>query len=291
MNKKSKSLRVNDAPMYNYLQAIYMSFYSRSLYVDVAKRWKGFGALYLLLVISIASIPLSARIMYDFNQYFDQQMILPLTELPPLYVQNGGVVFDKPMPYVVKNKTGAVVAIVDTTGKVKNIDQTYPELTVLITKDKLYFRPPKFHLFSNTPVPLKQQDTFVQPLDKASNEVFDAKAWVASSGIMNLKLMTEILVYPLIVMFLFGLYVVFMLGLAFIGQLFAQIIFKFKVPYKMAARVFSVASTVQIAVFFIVLTAGIVVPGAGLLYMVLLAVYFNYGILCVKRESTKLVRE
>lgn len=291
MRKKNQSMRVIDAPMYSYWRAIYMSFYSSRLYVDVAKRWQGFGILYLLLVIAIASIPLSARIIYDFNRYFDEQMILPLTKLPPLYVQNGGVVFDKPMPYLIKNKTGAIVAIVDTTGKIKNMDNVYPQLTVLITKDKLYFRPPKFHLFFDTPTPTKSEDTFVQPLDKSSNEVFDAKAWIASSGIMTLKFMTELFVYPLVMTFLFGLYVVFMLALAFIGQLFAQIIFKFKIPYKMAARVLLVASTVQITVFFILLTTSVVFSGTGLLYMVLLAVYFNYGILCVKRESNKMVRE
>lgn len=291
MSKKNQAMRVIDEPMYSYWQALFMSFYSGSLYVDVAKRWRGFGVLYLLLVIAIASIPLSVRIIYDFNQYFDEQMVLPLTKLPPLYVQNGGVVFDKPMPFFIKNKTGAVVAIVDTTGKVKNIDSTYPQLTILITKDKLYYRPPKFHLFFDASRAMKAEDTLVQPLDKASNEVFDGKAWIASSGIMTLKLITELLVYPLIMMFLFGMYVVLMLALAFIGQLFAQIIFKFRVPYKMAARIFLVASTVQVAVFFTLLTTNVVFPGVGLLYMVLLAVYFNYGVLCVKRESSKMVRE
>jgi hypothetical protein len=291
MSKKNQSMRVIDAPMYNYWQALYMSFYSGRLYVDVAKRWRGFGVLYLLLVIAITSIPLSLRIVYDFNQYFDEQMILPLTKIPPLYVQNGGVLFDKPMPFFIKNKAGAVVAIVDTTGKVKSIDSTYPQLSILITKNKLYFRPPRFHLFFDAPKEMRPEDTFVQPVDKASNEVFDAKAWISSSGIMTLKRMTELFVYPLVMMFIFGLYVVLMLALAFLGQLFAVIIFKFKMPYKMAARIFLVASTVQIVVFFTLLTSNVVIPGIGFLYMVLLAVYFNYGILCVKRESTKMVRQ
>lgn len=291
MNKKSQTLRVSDAPIYSYWQALFMSFYSRRLYVDVAKRWQGFGVLYLLLVIAIATIPLSARIIYDFHQYFDEQMVLPLSKLPPLYVQNGEVVFDKPMPFFMKNRAGAVVAIVDTTGKIKNIDPTYPELTILITKDKLYFRPPKFHLFLGAPPQTKPDDVFMQPLDKSSNEVFDGKAWVQSSGILKLRFMTELLVYPLIAMFLFGMYAVLLLALAFIGQLFAHIIFKFKLPYKMAARLFLVGSTAQIVVFFTLLTANMFFTGVGFLYMILLAVYFNYAVLCVKHESNKLVRE
>ena len=75
MIKKKQTLRPLDAPIYNYWQALYRSFYSGRLYIDVIKRWRGFGALYLLLAISLASIPLSLRIMVDFNHYFEKKMI------------------------------------------------------------------------------------------------------------------------------------------------------------------------------------------------------------------------
>jgi hypothetical protein len=291
MSKKKQALQVTDKPIYSYWQALFMSFYSGRLYVDVAKRWKGLGILYLFLLITIVSIPLSARIVYDFHQYFDQQMVMPLAKLPTMYVQNGQVVFDKPMPYFIKNNAGAVVTIVDTTGQITSIDASYPQLTILITKNKLYFRPPKFHLFLDTIEQTKTGDIFVQPMDKSGNEVFDGGAWIESSGILKLRLLTEVIIYPLILMFIYGMYALLMLALAFIGQLFAQIIFKFKLPYKMAARMFLVAATPQIVVFFALLTTNMFFTGVGLLYMVLLAVYFYYAVLCVKRESNKLVRE
>lgn len=290
MRKKNQKLRVIDAPMYNYWQALVMSFYSSRLYVDVGKRWRHFGILYLLFVIALASIPLSARIIYDFERVFENEMLMPISKLPLLYIQNGKVVFDKPMPFFIKNEKNAVVAIIDTTGKINQISSNYPDLTILVTKDQLYFRSPKFPLFFQEKQPGEAADIYVQSFSKASNEVFNGKTWIATSGVLKLKIITEMLLYPLLVMFIFGIYIGLMFAIAFIGQLFSQIIFKFKLPYREATRILMVASTVQIVVFFTLLTSNTKFPGTGMLYMVLLAVYFNYGVLCVKKASNKMVR-
>ena len=290
MSNKKNNLRLVDAPIYRYWQALYLSFFSRRLYIDVAKRWRGYGVLYLLLVIAIASIPLSARIIFDFNQYFNEQLVLPLERFPSLLVQNGEVSFDSPMPYLIKNKTGGIVAIIDTTGKVEKMSSAYPELTILVTKDKLYFRPPKFHIFFIAPVPTAGDEVYIQPFNKKSNEVFVGKEWVQSSGLLKIKFMTECLVYPLLTMFVFGLYLAFMITIAFIGQLFAIIVFKFRLTFKNACRLFLVASTAQVFLFFITLTTNTVFPGIGFFYMIILALYFNYVILIVRRESNKMVR-
>ena len=41
--KIKNKLKLIDAPVYRYWDALYMSFYSRRLYVDVGKRWRGLG--------------------------------------------------------------------------------------------------------------------------------------------------------------------------------------------------------------------------------------------------------
>lgn len=289
MAKKSKQMQTLEMPLYTYWQALYLAFYSSRLYVDVFKRWRGYGVLYLLLVIAIATIPLSLRIIYYFNHYFDEQMIAPLKQLPTLYIQNGHVVFDKPMPYFIKNKKGDVVALIDTTGTVKGMDKTYPELTVLITKDKLYFRPPKFRLFFKEQDELKGDNIYAQSLSKQSNEVFIGKEWVETSGVLKLKWVAALLVYPLMTGFIFGLYVIVLLFLAFTGQLFSIIIFKFKMSFKETCRLFLVAATAQTFILFLFMALNITLPLSGFSYIALLAVYFSYAALSVKRESKKLV--
>ena len=290
MRKNKQKLRVADTPIYGYWQALYMSFYSSQLYVDVGKRWQNFGFLYLFFVIALASIPFSARIIYDFQHDFNEQILLPISKLPLIYIQSGNVVFDKPMPYFIKNEKGDIVTIVDTTGKVTRINSDYPQLTMLITKNKIFFRAPKFALFFQEIEQTNPQEVIEQSLSKSSNEVFNGKTWIATNGVLKLRLLTELSLYPLAVMFIYGIYIILMLALSFIGQLFTQIIFKFKLPYQAATRLMIMASTIQIIVFFILLTTNTFFHGTGLLYMILLAIYFNFGVISFKRESMKMVR-
>ena len=288
--KNKQNLRLIDAPIYRYWQALYLAFYSRRLYVDVVKRWRGYGLLYFLLVIAICAVPLSARIILQFNQFFNEQIVFPLKKLPLLYIQNGNVVFDKPMPYLIKNNKGETVTIIDTTGTVSGMNKLYPQLTVLITKDKIYFRPPKFQLFLNDPTQQIGESVYIQPISKDTNEVFVGKKWVAASGVLTLKWGAILLVYPFIIGFVYGMCLVFMLFLSFVGQLISIIIFKFKLKLKESCRLLLVAATPQVAIFFALHTVYGPLQGEQALYTILLAAYFSYAVISVKRESKKMVR-
>jgi hypothetical protein len=295
INKK-QNLRVIDAPIYRYWQALYLAFFSRQLYLDVAKRWRGWGVLYMVLLIAIATLPLTVRFIIHFNKAFDEQVIASINELPPLYVQNGQIVIDKPMPYLVKNNQGDIVAIIDTTGKIKKMNHTYPKLVVLITKKDVYFRPPLVDLFVAIPGNMGKSDEedsngiFSRSLSKDMNEVFVGKEWVASSGILKLKWIANLLAYPLMLGYIFGLFVVPAFFFAFIGQLLSIIVFKFKLSFKDTSRLFLVAATPDIVVFFVQRIANITLPGQHFYNVVLLAAYFSFAVLSVRRESRKMVR-
>lgn len=289
MRKKKQPMRLIDKPLYSYWQALYLSLFSRRLYIDVAKRWRGYGLLYLLLVVAIACIPLSARIIYNFNHYFDEQMLSPLKKLPVLYIQNGKVQFDKPMPYFIKNKQGKIVVIIDTTGAITGMNEMYPDLTILITKDTIIFRPPKFQLYLAKPQDLKGENVYAQRLNKESNEVFDAKQWIKTSGINHVKWVAEVLVYPLVTGFAFGMDIVILFFFSLIGQLLSIIVFKYKISFKESCRLFLVAATAQVAVVFIFLAANITLSGIGYFFLVLSFVYYCFAVLSVRRESQKMV--
>ncbi len=162
-----------------------MSFYSGRLYVDVAKRWKGFGILYLLLVMSVATIPLSIRLIYDFNDYLNQNMIIPINKLPQLVIQNGEVQFNKPMPYLIKNDKGQVVDIIDTTGKITSFTDNYPNAVFLLLKNKIVTRMPPFKTFLNSTsnkVTIKEQN-----LNPNDNEIFVGKDWLVTGKFTKLN--------------------------------------------------------------------------------------------------------
>lgn len=274
--------------IYSYWQSFYMAWYSRRLYVDVAKRWRGLGFFYLLLLIAIASIPVSVRIVIDFNRYVNEQIISPIEKIPPLTIQNGELIFDKDMPYLIKNKAGAVVIAIDSNGVVKDMDSTYPKLMLLITKHKLYFRMPEIKVFFN-PQDKQPAPPTVETLDKHDSEIFVAKDWVKNSGLLRLKWLITVMIYPMLVSFLFGLFYTFFLILAMLGQVFSWLIFKYKLSFKEAARLLVVACTAQVTIFLILLSVNLLFQGMGLLALIMNATYFSYAVLSVKRESKMMV--
>ena len=79
---KKSVLKPIDKPAYSYWSALWKSFYSRRLYVDVGKRWSGFGILYLLLVIALLSLPFYLRVLQSVNQSFQEQIIEPSVKIP-----------------------------------------------------------------------------------------------------------------------------------------------------------------------------------------------------------------
>ncbi len=291
MRKKGNSLKLVDAPLFSYWQALYMSFYSKSLYVDVVKRWQGLGVLYLLLVIALVMIPVSARMMIDFNRYFDAHVLEPLKMLPPLVIQNGKVQFDEPMPYYVKNSDMQITAIIDTTGHIKELSEAYPDATFLVTKTKLFFRPPLSPISAHFGKKLSQQTVSSQSFGNNTNEMFVGKEWVNARGLYMLKWVSIAMVYPVVAVLIYSMYVVFLLLFAFIGLLFSIIIFQFKMGFQQACRVFLVAATPQVCLFVTFLTLNIQIPNIGILYVILLSLYYSYAIIALKREGTRLVHQ
>lgn len=289
MFARKKSLRLIDAPVYRYWQAFYMSFYSKLLYKDVNDRWRGYGVLYAFTLIVFLSIPLTIKVVITFNSYFQNEVIDPISKIPNLYVQQGQIIFDKPMPYKITNSLNEVVGIIDTTGEVTGYTNKYPHLSMLITREKIYFKPPKPNFFFSSRLANDDDQILEQVIDSNANQVFKGEDWLKSSKIMEIKLFSDFLIYPLMVMFFFGLYIVLLFVFGLLGQLFAVIFFDKKLKYKNAVRVFSVASTPEIFVFYMSLTFNLVFPGIGFLYIALLAIYFSYGIISIKSTSNKLV--
>ncbi|KTD21632.1 DUF1189 family protein [Legionella londiniensis] len=288
MTESKQDLKSINAPLYGYLKALYLSFFSQRLYKDVGNRWRGYGVVYLLLLLAILSIPISLRIMLDFNEYFNQNLIEPLRKLPPIMVQNGEVNFDKPMPYIIKNEKGEPIVIIDTEGKFKTIFNQFPKLAILITKNKIYHRIIRPRLFFANEAPLPDE-VAVQPLSKESNEIFVAKDWLETSGVLKFKYFAMMVIYPLVLCFFFVFYLSTLLVFAFLGQLLARMFFDLKLKFKESCRIFAVASTPQVALFMMLLSTEFLFPGIGFVCIALQSIYFCYGVIAVKRSRSALV--
>lgn len=289
MAKVKDKLKPIDTPHYKYREAVYKSFYSRLLYVDVGKRWPGYGLLYLLLVVAICSIPLSIKMALEFNETFRQLIVDPIVRIPKVYVQNGQVLFNKPMPYLIKNHKNQVVTIIDTTGTVTKFTNNYPDLSILINKDIIYFKIPTPQILKDmsqkggADVPLSQK------LEKNANFVFDGKAIIAQNSIMQFKYITQAMIYPIVFSLFYSVLVTLFLVFAFLGQVFSHIFFAYKLSFSQASRIFMVASTPMLFLSIILLTLNWIIPGIGFILLAILFIYFSMAVYALKGSGTKAV--
>lgn len=123
---------------YHVMEALFLSFYSKSLYQDVAKEWKGLALGYLLLVIAICWLPFS----FDFHRFINQgRSILPgiISQVPNITISKGNLSIDKPVPYTIKEPDDQTTLVIfDTSGQYTSIEQT--NAFMLVTKNKVIVR-------------------------------------------------------------------------------------------------------------------------------------------------------
>lgn len=278
-----------DVPHYSYFQACYLSFFSSKLYIDVAKRWRKLSLGYLLLVFALVSLPLSARIIIELNNYFQHDLVLPFQSLPTFVIQNGEVSFDKPMPYLVKNPDGNVIAIIDTTGQVKEINNDYPELVVLITKNKFHYRSPPFPRFFVSFDKEVEQKNYSEAFHKDMNQVFNSNDWIKSSHLSYMKFLLDGLIYPIFIAMFFAVYLVILLTGAMMVQVFSNILFRIVLSYPQAFRLLMVSATPHLLALAIYLTINKAMYGVKLSLLIIWIIYLSYSLIALKRSSNKLV--
>lgn len=124
---------------YSVIQAIYMAFYSGDLYQDVAQRWHGVGAAYLLLLVTLCWLPMLIKIHVGFADFASHDAPKIVGQIPPITIDKGKVSTTVETPYFIKDPdNGRELAIVDTSGQITSLDGR--DAKVLLTQNKLVTR-------------------------------------------------------------------------------------------------------------------------------------------------------
>lgn len=269
---------------YHYFNAFYLSFFSGRFYIDVIRKWRGFGILYLLWILSILALPYSIRMMHSYYQHIDQKLFQPTKQLPPLSIRNGEVQFHSPMPYLIKNTAGTVVAIIDTTGKIIQLPYfLYPDASVLITKNAL-------HTYLPFPDILHAADA-IQPkesvsLFRSSDHIdFMSEDLFAKTHLRFIGIALMCSLYFVIVMLYLGLYLAILFAFGFVGQMIARHIVKVILPYQVTTRLVAVAATPQAVIYFGLLAINQLPLGMSMYFIASVAVFFSIGLLAYRRDS------
>ncbi len=116
-----------------------LSFFSKSLYRDVAKNWRGVGFSYLLLLLTLTWIPVMIQFHYNLSNIVSREAPKIVSQLPKITITKGEVSVDAPVPcYIIEPQSGAQLVAIDTSGQITSLDQT--KALALLTKKSFIMR-------------------------------------------------------------------------------------------------------------------------------------------------------
>src|SRR6185369_1156164 len=120
---------------YSIFHPLVLSFFSKDLYRDVGKNWRGTGLLYLFLVLALFWIPTVIKGHLGFTRWIDKDAKALTQQIPPITIINGHASTNVPLPYFIKDpKTGESLALIDTRD---NSEAGNTSVPLVLTETKL----------------------------------------------------------------------------------------------------------------------------------------------------------
>lgn len=116
----------------------FLAFFSKELYRDVGKNWKGANFAYLFLLLAICWVPSTLSLRKTLINSLDNNSAHLINQLPDIHIKKGQVELNQQKPYLIKNRSGQTVAIIDTTGSMNYIQDEH--VMVLLTASDLIVR-------------------------------------------------------------------------------------------------------------------------------------------------------
>lgn len=124
---------------YSILRIPTMSFFSKDLYIDIARNFKGLNFLYLLLLLAICWIPPMIKMHVGVTDFVNNEAPVMIDQIPEITITDGRVSIDQPEPYYISNPdTNEPLAIIDTTGQYTSLEDS--NAFCLLTENKLIMR-------------------------------------------------------------------------------------------------------------------------------------------------------
>jgi hypothetical protein len=124
------------------IDPLYMSFYSRDIYRDVAANWPTWLCfLYLLSLLALCWVPGMIRLDTDLTYYLNNSAPKYIAQMPDIVISKGEASIKEKQPYIIKDpETGETFMIIETTGSSMSLDNS--KAVVLLTKDRLIVKTP-----------------------------------------------------------------------------------------------------------------------------------------------------
>ncbi|MCY3024615.1 MAG: DUF1189 family protein [Planctomycetota bacterium] len=111
-----------------------LSFFSRELYRDVARNWKGVCFLYLFVTLAVLWLVTGISIHVGIAKFADEKAPELMSKVPLIKIVKGQLQVDVAQPYIVTDPTTKQpIIIIDTTGQYTSLNDTPAKLLVTAT--------------------------------------------------------------------------------------------------------------------------------------------------------------
>jgi len=193
---------------YTIIHPLFMSFYSKDFYRDVAQNWKNYAFLYLLFLLALCSVVKTVKIHYDLSDFLTKHAPAFISQFPAVTFSNGKASIDQDEPYFIKDpNSGEDIIIIDTTGQINSLNDT--NAVMLLTETKLI---------------IKKSDRQTQVFALSEIEDFRLDKDVVYGWLRIVQKWLAVIFFPFFVLGSFVYRLVQVLIYGIIGMLFASIL-------------------------------------------------------------------
>ncbi|HXV77857.1 MAG TPA: DUF1189 family protein [Candidatus Polarisedimenticolaceae bacterium] len=248
----------------------YYSFFSRALYVDVARRWRAGVFVYLLLVLALSWIPFIVRAQSSLSKFVRDDAPAVVEQIPPITIERGRVSAAVEQPHFIQSAdTGELFGIIDTTGRFTSLDDTSAK--VLLARSQLFAR---------------KNETETRVYDLSTIQHFYVDGPKISKWLGVLETWGAVMLYLLAVVGSYAYRLVQALFYSIIGLAISTSL-RSGLTYGAVLRIVSVAITPAILVKTAVGLTGLTVPVAWGAYFLVAMAYTTFGISSNRNEPAE----
>lgn len=257
---------------YSIFHAPVLSFFSKAFYSDVCHRWKGVGFAYMLLLLIVCWIAPMIKVHMSFSDFVDNEAPKIVSQIPTIRIVNGKASIRKPQPYRITDPdTGQVLAVIDTHGFIKSLDDT--SAVVLVKRTEAIFRKNEFE---------------TQTFSFREIERFTLSRGMITGWLVTAKKFVAPVLYVPAVLGAFVFRILQALIYACIGLLFAYWC-KTKCTYASLLRLSVMAVTPGIIIETILDVAGVNVPFAFLWCFLAAMFFLFFGVKAASQDQNPTV--
>jgi hypothetical protein len=245
---------------YSIFHPLILSFFSKPLYRDVGKNWRGTGLLYLFIILVLFWIPTMIKWYVGLARFTDTDAKEITQQIPPITITNGHASTNVALPHYIKiPKTGETLALIDTRDDSQANNTSVP---LVLTETK---------------VVMNKSASETRIYDLSTVQSFFVDQTRVEGWLSLLRRWFFPVLYPLAVLFSFILRGIQVLIYALIGLVFARML-NANLDYKTLMRLAAVSITPVLVLNLLFDFVPVYIPGWFLLGIVIELGYLFFAV-------------